>query len=374
MRPPWHIHGMPPNDFKLTISTAETRRTQRWEESRVPFLCDLSVPAVKSFGIGVPMSFTADPSASRIRNSCPICDSPNPYLFCSVIDRVRNIPDEQWRISRCRRCGFGWTEPLLSENEIPGYYPTTYFGEIEQRIEQYLSGAFQRSRSWRGETEKARLVETYISGGRLLDVGCGDAKFLWALNPDRWQRAGVERSVDTVELVRQRIPGIELHAGDIFNPALKSGTFDVVTFWHVLEHLPDPARALDCAASLLRPGGLIIISLPSIDSLQASLFRRHWYGFDDVPRHLHHHSHDSLNLLLDRCGLDVKHHLMFSRLINFHALKHSLLNWLTSLWAGRILYYALKPFLFGIQLLERISGRYGIRTVIATKKLASVSN
>jgi len=345
----------------MTLFTAETRRLQS--------LSVLRVFAVKSFAMGVRMSFTTDPGASRIRKSCSICHSTSQYSFCSVIDRVRNVPDEQWRISRCRQCGFGWTEPLLSESEISGYYPATYFGELEQRIEQYLSGTLQRSRSWRGETEKVGLVETYVSGGRLLDVGCGDAKFLWALNPDRWQRVGVEPSSATAELVKRRVAGIELHAGDIFNPALPPGSFDVITFWHVLEHLPDPEQALIRAGSLLRHDGMIFISLPGIDSLQASLFRRNWYGFDDVPRHLCHHSRDSLNLLLDRCGFDIKRHLMFSRRINFHALKHSLLNWSTDLWAGRILYYALKPLLFGIQFFERITGRYGIRTVIAQKRI-----
>lgn len=314
------------------------------------------------------MSFTVDPVTSRLRKSCPICDSHSPYLFSSAIDRVRKIRDEQWRISRCRRCGFGWTEPLLLESEIARYYPITYFGEIEQRIDRFLSGALQKSRAWRGETEKVKLVEIYVSAGRLLDVGCGDAKFLWALDPDRWQRVGVEQSSATVELVKRRIPGIELISGDIFNPALQPGSFNVVTFWHVLEHLPDPERALYRATSLLKPGGMVFVSLPSIDSLQAALFHGQWYGFDDVPRHLHHFSRDSLNLLFDRCGLHVKRHLMFSRLINFHALKHSLLNWSVGIWAGWIWYYATKPLLFGIQLLEQITGRYGIRTVIATKR------
>src|SRR5512139_3736149 len=106
----------------MTLFTSEKRRLQG--------LSVLRVFAVKSFAVGVRMSFTADPDASGIRRSCSICNSTNRYSFCSVIDRVRNVPDEQWRIFRCRQCGFGWTEPLLSENEISGYYPATYFGEL----------------------------------------------------------------------------------------------------------------------------------------------------------------------------------------------------------------------------------------------------
>lgn len=311
------------------------------------------------------MNFRIDPGTPRRREMCPVCDAISPYLFCTATDRLRKITGEQWQISRCRRCGFGWTEPLLREDEVAAYYPASYLGEIERRIAQYLSGALQKSRSWHGEMEKVRLVESFVSGGRLLDMGCGDGKFLWALDHARWQRVGVEQPSEAVELVKRRIPGISLISVDVFNSGLPLQSFDVITFWHVLEHLADPAQALRRAAELLRPGGMVLISLPSIDSLQAALFRENWYGFDDVPRHLHHFSRDSLNLLLGRCGLRVEHHLMFSRLINFHALKHSLLNWSVSLGPGRLCYYPLKPLLFGFQALERITGRYGIRTVIA---------
>lgn len=311
------------------------------------------------------MKFVVDAGGPRRRDMCPICEAASPYLFCTAVDRLRSLPGEQWQVFRCRRCGFGWTEPLLQEDEAGAYYPAAYLGEIERRIGEYLSGTLQKTRSWREEAEKVRLVESRVPGGILLDVGCGDGKFLWALDPARWQRVGVEQSGNAVELVKQRVPGINLIHGDIFNSGLQAESFDVVTFWHVLEHLADPARALRRAAELLRPGGVAIVSLPSVDSLQAALFRRHWYGFDDIPRHQHHFSRDSLNLLLGRCGLRIERHLMFSSLVNFHSLKHSLLNWTAGAGLGSFFYYALKPFLLAFQSLERITGRYGIRTVIA---------
>jgi SAM-dependent methyltransferase len=254
---------------------------------------------------------------------------------------------------------------LLAESEIGAYYLPAYHGEIDGRIDEYLAGTLQRSRSWRGELEKARLVERYVPRGRILDVGCGDGKFLWALDPGRWERFGVERSEQAVQLVQRRIPGLLMTAGDIHSQALEPGCFDAVTFWHVLEHLPDPVGVLKRTAALLRPGAWVFISLPSIDSLQACLFRGFWYGFDDVPRHLHHFSRRSLDLLLGQTGFAVHRHLMFSPLVNFHALKHSLLNWSVDRFSSRLPYYALEPLLVGFQSLERISGRCGIRTVIA---------
>ena len=315
----------------------------------------------------ISMNFFFDPAGSRHRGTCPVCGTDSPYLFSTAIDRLREADGGRWRIMRCRRCGFGWTEPLIGESEIAAYYPAAYLGGIEERVHQYLRGELQKSRSWRGEMEKVRLVEGFVSGGSLLDVGCGEGKFLWALSPERWRRVGVELSAEAVHLVRSRISNIEMLPGDVFQSALNPASFDVITSWHVLEHLADPARALRRAAGLLRPGGIVVVSLPSIDSLQAALFRKHWYGFDDVPRHLHHFSRDALDLLMTGCGFKVERHLLFSEFVNFHALKHSLMNWAAGVPAGRFCYYALKPLLFGLQLLERLSGRYGIRTVVARR-------
>ena len=304
----------------------------------------------------------------RQRTECPVCHGREVALFCVAVDRVRLVPNERWRVICCRACGFGWTEPLLSGNELSDYYPSAYLGEIETRIGEFLSGKLQRSRSWRGEREKVRLVERYAARGRVLDVGCGDGKFLWALSPDRYERAGIERSVETVDLVRRRIPDLDLLAGDIHSRSLEPRPYDVITFWHVFEHLPEPALVLQRVNGLLQPGGWLFISLPCIDSVQARLFRRFWYGFDDVPRHLHHFSKPSLNRLLMKAGFRIVDHLLFSPLVNFHSLKHSLLNWSDERFRSRMPYYLLKPLLPGLQAIERITGRYGVRTVVARKR------
>jgi SAM-dependent methyltransferase len=233
-------------------------------------------------------------------------------------------------------------------------------------LEEFLSGTLSRTRSWRGEAEKARLLERWVTAGSVLDVGCGDGKFLWALGP-HWKRTGVDSSDETITLVSSRMPDLRLIQGDVFSESLTGENFDAITLWHVLEHLPDPRRVMRRVVSLLKPGGVLIISLPNLDSLQARLFRRYWYGFDDVPRHLFHYSKLSLDLLLLEVDLTIRRHLLFSRLVNFHALKHSLMHWSEEKFKSRIPYYILKPFLFAFPPLERITGKYGILTTIAQR-------
>jgi len=304
--------------------------------------------------------------------NCRICRSSNVEHFCTVFDRVLNTTGASWHILRCKDCGFGWTFPPLPVDQIASYYPPAYLGDVAKSLEEYLSGELYGSRSWRGESEKVRLVERYIKGGRILDVGCGAGQFLWALDSKRWEKTGVELSRDTVELVRSRLPSLRLVMGDIYSSELPEAFFDAVTFWHALEHLPDPEAVLGRAAALLRPNGWLIVSLPNLASFQAKLFREYWYPFDDVPRHLYHFSGRALDLLFERTGLQTRKRLLFSPLVNFHSLKHSLIHWSEDRFHSRVPYYALKPLLFLIPLLERPTGSYGMLTAIARKDQPSL--
>jgi len=271
-----------------------------------------------------------------------------------------------WDVLQCRECGYGWTHPPLAEAEIGKFYPSAYLGDTARMIEEFKTGRLQKSRSWKKETEKVLLIEKFVSGGRILDIGCADARFLLALDPQRWTRTGVEFSEPTVRLVCEAFPELSLIPGDIYSPGLAPGSFDVICFWHVLEHLPAPSQVLFRVRELLRPGGLAFISLPNLDSFQARLFRSFWYGFDDVPRHLHHFSPRSLQRILSAADLEFLHGpLFFSRIVNFHSLKYSLINWSEDRFGSRAPYYALKPLLFGFPIVEQMAGSAGIITAVA---------
>lgn len=304
-------------------------------------------------------------------NDCLVCGSMLTERFCRAYDRLRNRPGEEWQVLRCRDCGFGWTFPMPAEDEIQQYYPPGYLGSTREMIREFQTQALQKSRSWKKEVEKVDLLESFASGGRILDVGCAEGKFLWALDSERWRKTGVEVCREVVEEAGRHFQDIRWVSGDIFSSQLEEASFDAATFWHVFEHLHRPREVLARAFELLAPGGWIVLSLPNLESLQAFWFRRHWFAFDDIPRHLFHYSPASLRILLQDARFEIAAQRFFSRIVNFHSWKYTLINWSESRRGNRNAYYLFKPLLFLMPCLERISGRYGMVTMVARKPLVA---
>ncbi|HSR66832.1 MAG TPA: class I SAM-dependent methyltransferase [Acidobacteriota bacterium] len=299
---------------------------------------------------------------------CPLCGSGESLSLCKAPDRQSpQRPRPRWEVRRCRQCGIGWTHPQPTPEQIRQAYPSAYLGDTEKTMLEFRRGKLQKSRSWRNETDKVRHLERHLQRGRILDVGCADGKFLWALDPQRWQRCGLEFLEETVGLVSREMPGLQLTAGRLGQESLPESSFDAVTLWHVLEHLPRPPQALQRLNALLKPGGFLLLAVPNLDSLQARLFARHWMGLD-VPRHLFHYSPHVLSKLVEDAGFTLVEQRFQSSPVNIHHIKHSLLEWSLHRFSSRLPYYLLKWSVFCLNWAERLSARYGMLLIVARKK------
>jgi SAM-dependent methyltransferase len=137
--------------------------------------------------------------------------------------------------------------------------------------------------------------------GRLLDVGCGAGDFLHAM--DRigdWEVQGIEPGEIPAAKARQ-LYGLDVQVGQLEEVDIPDASFDVVTMWHVLEHVTHPRLTLQAVARVLRPDGILILACPVVDCWEARLFGPNWSGFD-VPRHLYTFSRKTLRRLLVECG------------------------------------------------------------------------
>ena len=105
--------------------------------------------------------------------------------------------------------------------------------------------------------------------------------------------------------------GLDVATGRFEDVDYPDSFFDVITMYHVLEHLYDPREALSKAYQLLRSEGLLVVAVPNFDSLQARLFRQRWYHLD-APRHLYHFTPRTLKMLLHKAGFKVLETRWFS--------------------------------------------------------------
>ena len=225
--------------------------------------------------------------------SCPACGSKVWREYLRSADMYTGTPDN---VVMCGQCGLVKT---AGEEQRASWQAYVYGGSPDagRRF-----GPMQRALRAFREVRGARV--TSEKPGKALDVGCGDGSFLEALERRGWDVSGTELSESIAATARARL-GDNVCVGNIHEVGFDAASFDLITFWHVLEHLEDPKLALAEARRLLKPDGKIVVAVPNIESWQARLFGGDWLHLD-VPRHRWHFGLRTLTAMADRCGLRVE--------------------------------------------------------------------
>lgn len=235
--------------------------------------------------------------------SCPLCgSSPADPCVVSTPDRLRGTA-EVFCVALCSACGCGWTLPPASEDELASFYPDSYgayrlevgfLGRVQQAgLRVLLDDALRRP--------PLRSISR-LPPGRLLDVGCGRGDLAGAFVRHGWRVVGVDLSPSACELARAR--GVETRVGTLGTVALEDEAFDAVVMTHSLEHVVDPRLELARIHRLLRPEGLLMISVPNFGSWQRYRFGADWFPLE-LPRHRTHFTTGSLGLVLEREGFEL---------------------------------------------------------------------
>ena len=148
--------------------------------------------------------------------------------------------------------------------------------------------------------QKLLLINRLNNGpGRLLDVGCGTGTFLETCQEGKWTVTGMEPDTDARSISEKKI-------NNVISSSLASvpsdNPFDVVTLWHVLEHIPDLDNTIQLLKSLTVSTGSVLIAVPNSDSYDAQFYKENWAAYD-VPRHLHHFTPTTIEPLFQKHGL-----------------------------------------------------------------------
>ncbi len=239
--------------------------------------------------------------------ACVICRETRTEHFLDARDYITG---ETFALRRCVACGlvFVWPQPA----DLNKYYPSFYRQYHPLVLRLFRAVQELRVRGW---------VRRLGKSGRAVEVGCGHGWMLSALRRRGWDVLGIERTADSARFAAhmQQLP---ILAGGL--EALKPhGQFDLVVLHEVLEHLSNPREVLETCATLLAPGGSLIIEVPNLASWQFRFAREHWEHLF-VPRHLTHFTPESLARALACVNLRVVE-------TSFVALEYDPHSWLLSI-------------------------------------------
>jgi SAM-dependent methyltransferase len=302
---------------------------------------------------------------------CVLCGANEANALWTTRDRAFAVPGA-FTVARCRGCGFLYQRPRVRDEHLPDCYPDHYprHQEPSPRVPFRGSSARRRAVGWAlaSGLGYARLQDAqppgaltrlrarwllrrlrwscppWVGQGRYLDVGCGSGASLGVARALGWQVAGIE--MDAVAADKARRFSERVWTGDALGAPFAPGGFDLVTAFHVLEHVPDPVRLLRRMLEWLAPGGLLVIEVPNAGGLGARLFGPAWSGLE-LPRHLSHFTPTTLTRAVERAGGRVvwcRHqakprHYLWSLQI---ALREAGLSWLARATSRPPLYGLLK--------------------------------
>ncbi|HLF33301.1 MAG TPA: class I SAM-dependent methyltransferase [Cyclobacteriaceae bacterium] len=230
-------------------------------------------------------------------DKCPGCSSSSIGNHFICTDHV--VSGESFALSACQDCELVFTNPRPVKDLMGNYYKSENYVPHTKR-KGVFNQIYRAARSL-NIRNKLKLLPGDSFAGKLLDVGCGTGEFLAACKKSGWDVTGVEPHFQA-NSASAEILGISIHT-DI-SQVTGDNTFEVITFWHALEHIYELHETIDHAKRLLTKSGRILIALPNRDSLDAGIYGPSWAGYD-VPRHLYHFNQNSFSRLAREHGLKL---------------------------------------------------------------------
>ena len=279
------------------------------------------------------------PFRSKSRCELDEVDNTNPCGYCQARRSVRLYPTysisrDEFYINRCLECRAAFLSPRPTEGQLARSYDDSYYGKGEAKFSGYIEKVLDYFRSAR-----ARRVSRYITPpAKILDIGCGNGRFLGYLIKQGFEGYGIELPGKAIRRAGQ-IAGVHLKAGRLSGGDFSENFFDGICMWHVFEHLPEPKKTLQIIQKILKPGGYLLMSLPNIDSLQSRLFRGEWLHLDP-PKHLFFLGASDLVSAMQEFGFESIKQRYFSLEQNPFGIQQSILNCLLS--RREVLFEALK--------------------------------
>lgn len=232
--------------------------------------------------------------------TCQVCGSDNHQTL---------FEEPPYRVQRCQECSLVFVTPRWDDASIGQVYDADYWQSDSPKTKGYADYASEAHLYLKTYRRRMGLVREQVPpGGKVLDVGCAAGYFLRVMRDAGYETYGVELSSAIAQHAIDELGADRIFVGTLAEaagaPGFAANSFDLITFWDVIEHVPDPQALLRQAASMLKPDGALIIETQNVDSRFASLLGRRWHHFKH-EEHIYHFSPSTMPRLLAQGGFRV---------------------------------------------------------------------
>ena len=234
---------------------------------------------------------------------CPVCDGQNRAGYAQGFDYESETCRNHWNFWQCADCEAAWIDPRPSVNELSTIYPPTYYAyEMSEKLSPFIL----KGKAFLDRMKLAGIIRRMQKKPQsYLDVGCGDGRYLY-----QFANSGMDKSkifgidLPSAALPKLRTAGFQIWEGRVENcDTIAPGSIDLITMFHVIEHVEDPVAVLRKLSEWLAPGGVLALETPNTSSIDRRLFASGWWGGFHIPRHWTLFNPKSITLALEKVGL-----------------------------------------------------------------------
>lgn len=232
---------------------------------------------------------------------CPICSGESHKKHIEGKDH--NVSGNFFTITECVGCGFRFTNPRPKERHIYKYYQSKNYISHSSTKKGLINKVYHLVRSYQFyEKKKVIHKNSNIKKGKILDIGCGTGDFLKYMASSGWEADGVETDVGANGIAEKKL-GKKIEAKlDLVDGENK---YDVVSMWHVLEHVYNVEGYLKKINKLLKKGGFLVVGVPNCASYDAKKYKGNWVAYD-LPIHLSHFRKNNIKELSIKSSFELK--------------------------------------------------------------------